>query len=199
MNNNHNLVCPIRGPLDATYFSNDGMTITEEARRIECIRFLLGKKYPKENFQCETVVIKHIGNSGRNSLRADIVIYDMPVSEAKTLDDEKRNQHIILVAEIKRDSKSKKQGIAFQLEPAMRQSDRAFVLGVYWDDVNRYLYVKQIRDDQIIITRDELGNLPEYGNKYRYKKLKYVDLIKPEDITATLMDIANFFAIQSSE
>lgn len=73
----------------------------------------------------------------------------------------------------------------------MRQSDRTFVLGVYWDDVNRYLYVKQIKDEQIIITRDELGNLPEYGNPYRYKKLKYRDLIKPEDITATLMDIAN--------
>lgn len=190
-NHNHNLICPIRGPLDAAYFSKDGLTVTEEARRIDCIRFLLSKNYPKENFQCETVVIKHIGNSGRNSLRADIVIYDMSVSEAKTLDEDKRNQHILLVAEIKRDSKSKKSGIAFQLEPAMRQSDRAFVLGVYWDDVNRYLYVKQIKDEQIVITRDELGNLPEYGNKYRYKKLKYHDLIKPEDITATLMDIAN--------
>ncbi len=191
MGENHNLVCPVRGPLDASYFSADGLTISEEARRIDCIRFLLGKKYPKENFQCETTVIKHLGNNGRNSLRADIVIYDIPAFEAKALDDERKNQHIILVAEIKRDSKSKKQGIAFQLEPAMRQSDRAFVLGVYWDDVNRYLYVKQIRDEKITITRDELGNIPEFGNKYRYKKLKYIDLIEPEDITATLMDIAN--------
>lgn len=188
---NHNLLCPIRGPLDSEYFSKDGLTVTEEARRIECIKFLLSKNYPRENFQCETVVIKHIGNNGRNSLRADIVVYDIPVIEAKALDDTNRNKHIILVAEIKRESKSKKSGIAFQLEPAMRQSDRTFVLGVYWDDVNRYLYVKQIKDEQIVITRDELGNLPEYGNPYRYKKLKYRDLIKPEDITATLMDIAN--------
>lgn len=119
------------------------------------------------------------------------MIYDIPTAEAKLLDDKTRNQHILLVAEIKRDSKSKKAGVAFQLEPAMRQSDRTFVLGVYWDDVHRYLYVKQIKDNQISITRDELGNLPAYGNEYRYKKLKYADLIKPEDITATLMDIAN--------
>lgn len=188
---NYNLICPVRGPLDATYFSKDGLTITEEARRIDCIRFLLSKKYPKENFQCETVVIKHIGNKGRNSLRADIVIYDISSTEAKRLDDKGRNKHILLVAEIKRDGKSKKSGIDFQLEPAMRQSDRAFVLGVYWDDVNRYLYVKQVKDSQIQITRDELGNIPEFGNHYKYKKLKYKDLIKPEDITATLMDIAN--------
>lgn len=186
---NHSLLCPIRGPLNAEYFSKDGLTVTEEARRIECIKFLLSKNYPRENFQCETVVIKHIGNNGRNSLRADIVIYDIPIIEANALDDTNRNKHVLLVAEIKRESK--KSGVAFQLEPAMRQSDRTFVLGVYWDDVNRYLYVKQIKDEQIIITRDELGNLPEYGNPYRYKKLKYRDLIKPEDITATLMDIAN--------
>lgn len=188
---NHSLLCPIRGPLNAEYFSKDGLTVTEEARRIECIKFLLSKNYPRENFQCETVVIKHIGNNGRNSLRADIVIYDIPIIEANALDDTNRNKHVLLVAEIKRESKSKKSGVAFQLEPAMRQSDRTFVLGVYWDDVNRYLYVKQIKDEQIIITRDELGNLPEYGNPYRYKKLKYRDLIKPEDITATLIDIAN--------
>ena len=188
---NHSLLCPIRGPLNAEYFSKDGLTVTEEARRIECIKFLLSKNYPRENFQCETVVIKHIGNNGRNSLRADIVIYDIPIIEANALDDTNRNKHVLLVAEIKRESKSKKSGVAFQLEPAMRQSDRTFVLGVYSDDVNRYLYVKQIKDEQIIITRDELGNLPEYGNPYRYKKLKYRDLIKPEDITATLMDIAN--------
>lgn len=188
---NHNLVCPIRGPLDAAYFSKDGMTVSEEARRIDCIKFLLRRNYPKENFQCETVVIKRIGNNGRNNLRADIVIYDIPVAEAKLLDDHARNHHIILIAEIKRDSKGKKSGITFQLEPAMRQSDRTFVLGVYWDDVNRYLYVKQVKDNQIEITCDSLGNLPVYGNEYRYKKLKYNDLIKPEDITATLMDIAN--------
>lgn len=188
---NFNLVCPIRGVLDATYFSKDGLKITEEARRIECIKFLLSRKYPKDNFQCETAVIKHIGNSGRNALRADIVIYDITAAEAKLLTDEDRNTHILLIAEIKRDSKSKASGIKFQLEPAMRQSDRTFVLGVYWDDINRYLYVKHVKDAQIIITQDELGNIPEYGNKYCYKKLKYKDLIKPEDITATLMDIAN--------
>lgn len=71
-------------------------------------------------------------------MRADIVIYDITAAEAKLLTDEDRDIRVLLIAEIKRDSKSKASGIKFQLGPAMRQSDRTFVLGVYWADVNRY-------------------------------------------------------------
>jgi type I restriction enzyme M protein len=188
---NANLVCPIRGQLGATYFAKDGLTVSEEARRIECLKYLLLKKYPKSHFECETVVIKRIGNDGRNSLRADIVVYDLPVIEARSLSDSERNKHILLVAEIKRESKSKKAAVAFQLEPALRQIDRSIVYGVYWDDTNRHLYVKKVEDAATLITKDELGNIPVYGHQYKYARLKYKNLIKPEDISATLMDIAN--------
>lgn len=186
-----NLICPIRGQLGAEYFAKDGMTVSEEARRIECIKYLLGRSYPALHFECETIVIKWIGNEGRNSLRADIVVYDIPKVQADDLSPTERNTHILLVAEIKRESKSKKSALNFQLEPALRQVDRPSVFGVYWDDINRHLYVKKTIDNQVSITKDELGNIPDFGNQYQYKKLKYADLIKPEDISATLMDIAN--------
>lgn len=186
-----NLICPVRGQLESTYFAKDGLTVSEEARRIDCIKYLLGRNYPPQHFECETVIIKHIGNDGRNSLRADIVIYDIPKTQAYDLSSIERNTHILLVAEIKRESKSKKNAVSFQLEPALRQIDRPSVFGVYWDDVNRHLYIKNTLNNQVSISRDVLGNIPDFGNKYNYKKLKYTDLIKPEDISATLMDIAN--------
>lgn len=191
MNSAANLVCPIRGQLGASYFAKDGMTVTEEARRIECIKYLLSKDYPAANFECETQIIKRIGNAGRNSLRADIVIYDKPCSDISDLSDSQKNRAILLIAEIKRESKSKKGAISFQLEPALRQIDKPVVYGVYWDDINRHLYIKTTVDNEVLITKDELGNIPKFGNKYKYKKLKYENLIKPEDISATLMDIAN--------
>ncbi len=191
MDSHTNLVCPIRGQLGASYFAKDGLTVSEEARRIDCIKYLLSKKYPREHFKCETIIIKNIGNQGRNSLRADIVIYDLPYIDTKDLTDEEQNRHILLIAEIKRENKSKKGAVAFQLEPALRQIDKALVYGVYWDDVNRHLYIKKVDNNETSIVKDELGNIPIYGTKYRYKRLKYLDLIKPEDIAATLMDIAN--------
>lgn len=191
MTSSVNLVCPIRGALGATYFAADNMTVTEEARRIECIKFLLTKGYPAENFRCETVILKRIGNEGRNSLRADIVIYERPLHEIECLKELDAFKLILVVAEIKRESKSRRGAVSFQLEPALRLIDRPAVMGVYWDDINRHLYVKSTANNQVTIERDELGNIPEFGDKYRYKKLKYEDLIKPEDISATLMDIAN--------
>jgi hypothetical protein len=63
-----NLVCPIRGALEADFFAKDGLTISEEARRIECIKYLLKKGYPSNQIKCETTIIKHIGNKGKNEV-----------------------------------------------------------------------------------------------------------------------------------
>ena len=186
-----NLICPIRGPLNAEFFSKDGLTVSEEARRIDCIQYLLHKGYPSSHVKCETTIIKNIGHKGRNSLRADITIFDKPVTEISVLDHEESLKRIILIGEIKRESKEKGSAIKHQLEPALRQIDRQMVYGVYWDDVNRLLYIKKTKDNEISISKDDLGNLPEFGTPYKYKKLKFVDLIKPEDISATLMEIAN--------
>ena len=186
-----NLICPVRGELGATYFAKDGLTVTEEARRIDCLKYLLSKAYPKENIECETTIIKWVGNNGRNSLRADIVVYDIPLVEIEDLSADQKQHHMLLISEIKRENKSERGAINFQLEPALRQVDRASVLGVYWDDINRILLVKRTENNQVTISQDDLGNIPDFGSQYKYKKLKYADLIKPEDISATLMDIAN--------
>lgn len=186
-----NLICPIRGPLGAEYFAKDGLTVSEEARRIECLEFILKRGYPKSHIKCETVIIKHIGNQGKNSLRADITVFEDPVSHVNKLDHEEMLRRIVLVGEIKRESKSKSSAVNHQLEPALRQIDKSNIYGVYWDDINRLLIIKQTINNQVRFSKDDLGNLPEFGNPYKYKKLKYKDLIKPEDISATLMEIAN--------
>jgi type I restriction enzyme M protein len=186
-----NLICPIRGPLGAEYFAKDGLTVSEEARRIDCLNFILKRGYPASHIKCETVIIKHIGNQGKNSLRADITVFEEPVSHVSVLDHEEMLRKIVLVGEIKRESKSKSSAVKHQLEPALRQIDKPDIYGVYWDDINRLLIIKQTKNNQVSFSKDDLGNLPEFGSPYKYKKLKYKDLIKPEDISATLMEIAN--------
>jgi len=117
--------------------------------------------------------------------------FDQPTEYVSKIKHADMLDHILLVGEIKRESKSKASAIKHQLEPALKQIDRAELLGVYWDDINRLLYIKQIKNNSVSILKDDLGNLPEYGASYKYKRLKYKDLIKPEDINATLMEIAN--------
>ena len=65
-----NLTCPVRGKLNVKETDNFD-EFTEEYRRIECVRFLLDKGYPKKNFDFERELIKY-SHSGRNSLRADV-------------------------------------------------------------------------------------------------------------------------------
>lgn len=69
----NNLNCPVRGELTLNEKENSEEFI-EEYRRIECVLFLLEKGYPKENIDFEREIIKY-GHSGRNALRADIVVY----------------------------------------------------------------------------------------------------------------------------
>lgn len=46
---NLQIVCPIRGQLKVNKRSKDGLTATEEFYRVEAIKFLISKGYPKEN------------------------------------------------------------------------------------------------------------------------------------------------------
>jgi hypothetical protein len=73
------LRCPIRGVLKASAKSADGLTPSEEKLRIDAIRYLIGKGYPKDTIRVETV-IKKFGEKGRNSFRADLAVLDIPVS-----------------------------------------------------------------------------------------------------------------------
>jgi type I restriction enzyme M protein len=74
------LTCPIRGMLNQTALAEDGLTPTEEARRIQMLKFSLKRKYSPENIAGETVVLKNLGESGRNSLRCDAGSGRIPVT-----------------------------------------------------------------------------------------------------------------------
>ena len=99
------LHCPIRGPLNVLALAKDGLTATEEARRIDFLRFLLERDYPEQNIAVETLIIKELGESGRNKLRSDVIVYNSATNELQDLPLADRLKRAILVAEIKRDSK----------------------------------------------------------------------------------------------
>ena len=132
------LVCPVRGPLGISALAKDGLTATEEARRVDFLNFLIEERtYPQENIRAEVVTVRNLGESGRNQMRADVVVYDSPCSQIVNKQMDEQFRHAILVAEIKRDSSKKKKGVAYQLEPALRLLPRLDTMGVYWDDQNR--------------------------------------------------------------
>ncbi|MBI2818262.1 MAG: N-6 DNA methylase [Acidobacteria bacterium] len=189
------LRCPIRGILNAAALAKDGLTPTEEARRIEFLHFLLERDYPPDNIAVETVVLKKLGESGRNKLRCDVIAYKIPAEELEHLSLEDRIGHAVLVAEIKRDSSKKASGIECQLEPAMRQLPGMQVMGAYWDDVHRLLFVKQLikknGEQHLEIISDTLSNLPRFKAEYKTKPLTYSDLDSTANIVKVLWDIAN--------
>ena len=160
-----NLNCPVRGKLNVNE-KDHLQEFTEEYRRIECVQFLLEKKYPKENIDFEREIIKY-GHSGRNCLRADIVVYKLPKSNITT--HQKKLDNIILVAEIKKKSKDKKKAILFQLKPVFQQLENC-LYGIYWDDKNRIFLKKGSESENSIL------KLPRYGEEFKNQLLCFHDL-----------------------
>lgn len=189
------LHCPIRGVLSTAALAADGLTPSEEARRIEFLHFLLDRDYPADNIAVETVVLKKLGASGKNKLRCDVIAYKCPAAEVQHLPLEERVGHAVLVAEIKRDAASKGEGIDCQLHPAMRQLPSMDVMGAYWDDVHRLLFVKQLikknGDQHVEIFADTLSNLPPFKTAYKAKPLTYDDLDRTANVVGALFGIAN--------
>ena len=189
------LYCPVRGPLTAAALAKDGLTPSEEARRVDLIKYLLHRKYPKENIAVETVVIEGLGESGRNTVRADVVVYECAAAFAKSLSQEERLQRALIVAEVKRDSSKKEPAISTQLKPALRQLPGMGVLGAYWDDVHRLLFTKAVvkkgREEFLEIREDALANLPTFGAIYEQRPIHVSTLTPPENLAATLLSLAN--------
>lgn len=185
------LYCPIRGPLNVAALAKDGLTATEEARRIDFLKFLLDRNYPPSHIAVETVVIKNLGERGRNTLRCDVIVYSSPADKLSNLKTGERLKKALLVAEIKRDSKKSATAWEHQLEPAMRQLPGMRVMGAYWDDINRLLFTKQLVADEVQIARDTLSNLPRYGASYKRKLLTHGDLEPSQNLVGVLFNIAN--------
>ena len=189
------LTCPIRGPLNSSALASDGLTITEEARRIDLINFLLKRGYPKTHFDVETVILTKLGEKGRNKLRADLVVYQKPVGHLKNLEKAERIKNAVLVAEVKRDSKSKKSGVEYQLEPALRLLPSMNVVGIYWDDINQILFTKRTEKEEdetiVVVNQDTIANLPPFGGKYKSKPITVDVLVPPKNLMGVLFSIAN--------
>ena len=160
-----NLTCPVRGELHGKETDNLD-EFTEEYRRIECVRFLLEKGYPKENIDFEREIIKY-GHSGRNALRADVVVYKVDKASINTNEDKIDN--IILVAEIKKKSKDKESAIKYQLKPTFNQLKNC-LYGIYWDDENRIFFTKESEEENSLL------KLPFYGESFLQRSLYFNDL-----------------------
>ena len=190
------LYCPVRGALRATSLAKDGLTPTEEARRVDFLHFLIEEpSYPPEHIRVEVVTIRNLGESGRNQLRADVIVYDCPWAEIQNTDKQEQLKHVMLVAEIKRDSTNKKKGVVYQLDPALRVLPRVNAIGVYWDDESRVLLTKSIKKrkefEEVVVTSDSIANLPDYGIAYKQKSITVDTLTKPSNLVATLQGLAN--------
>lgn len=191
------LTCPIRGPLTVAALAADNLTPTEEARRIELIQLLLDRGYPADHIAVETVILKRLGEKGRNNLRVDLLVYSKPLDEIKTLPHDEQLGYIILIAEVKREQKSKKSGIENQLKPALLVAPNTEVLGVYWDDINQILLAKKLsgkgKSSSIFIEQDNIANLPHFGIEYKAKSITLADLRPAANLVGVLHSLANIF------
>jgi type I restriction enzyme M protein len=194
------LFCPVRGELQVSAKTKDGLTFSEEKRRIECIIFLLNNNYPKEYIRVEKRLI-NIGHKGKNSLRADIVVYDVPFAQIENLDLEEQRKHTLLIAEIKRDNKDALEAKRHQLEPALHLLTNTKAIGIYWDDIEQRLFYKKIVDNYISIIESPIAFLPEFGSEIHKNYLKYSDL-KPSpsliDLFSKIEDSIHRFIVDKS-
>lgn len=190
------LHCPVRGALGAKALAKDGLTATEEARRVDFLRFLVeDRSYPPNCIRVEVVTIKNLGESGRNQLRADVIVYDCPWVEISAETPQEQLSHAVLIAEIKRDSSKRTKGVTYQLEPALRVLPGLDTVGVYWDDTNRILFTKSVKKrgstQEVVIANDSIANLPDYGTAYHSKAITVDTLTRPTNLVATLQGLAD--------
>lgn len=174
------LHCPIRGLLTVSERAADGLTYTEEKRRIDCIRFLLAKGYPPSHFKIETVLLR-FGNKGRNSFRTDLAVLDAPVSTLPN-DVVSLRPHIKLVAEIKRDNADAATAKRTQVYPAMDFLQDISAYGVYWDDVEQRLYYRTLHGTRTTPHEAPIAVLPRWGQALESRRLKVADLRPTTDL-----------------
>jgi type I restriction enzyme M protein len=172
---NPTLYCPIRGQLKIKAKTLDGLTFTEEKRRIDSIRYLLDRDYPKDNIKIESTLIR-FGNSGRNSFRTDVVVFKKPVRKIEGLDLESQRDLIFLIGEIKRDNKDAEAAKRNQVRAAMGFLPDMNSVGLYWDDIEQKIFYRELKGTKQRILEAPLAYLPEYNNTVNVKKLRYDNL-----------------------
>ena len=117
------------------------------------------------NFDFERNMLRY-GNAGRNSLRADIIIYKKPKNKLSKKD---LIKDVLLVCEIKRGSEDRASAIENQLKPAMNHTPNS-VFGLYWDNESQLLFKKG--DD----FEYDVLKLPIFGANWEDRLISYNDL-----------------------
>jgi type I restriction enzyme M protein len=169
------LHCPIRGQLSVPQRAKDRLTFTEEKWRIDALRFLLHRDYPKEHFHIETTLFR-FGHEGRNSFRIDFSLYDEPYEDIKHLPINERINLIKVVAEIKRDNKSADKEKAMQVRPALDRLPDIKALGIYWDDIEQRFFYCTFSEDKIETHEAPISKIPPWGAAVGSTRLTYNDL-----------------------
>lgn len=184
MANGLTLICPVRGKLTARGRSVDGLRPTEEKFRVEAIRHLLDRDYPVANFKIEAVV-KRFGNSGRNSLRADFAVLDVPASTIPSGNVDQLLAHALVLGEVKRDNVDAKAAKSFQVRPMLDFAQRDDCVALYWDNVEQRVYWYTRTRGQRVLHEGSLVTLPGYGEAPAAKHLTFATL----DADKSLLDV----------
>lgn len=181
--NNQQLVCPVRGLLNATKMSKDGMTPTEESYRIEAINYLISVGYPKENFWIEPILAE-FGNDGRNSFRSDFAVLDVDVRLMTSHKPDDILDHALIICEVKRDNRKSEYVKETQVKPMLNFAKMLTTVGLYWDNIEKRVFWIEIEDNKKEIKEGGLHNLPKFGMPVKTAPLTF-NTIQP---TKSLLD-----------
>lgn len=154
--------------------SSDGLTPSEERYRVEAIKYLVDRGYPRENFVIEPVV-KRFGNNGRNSFRADFAVLSVN-AESVGRDVDALLANALLLAEVKRDNASADKAKQFQVKPLLGFASQDSCVALYWDNVEQRVFWQGIEDGTRVIHEGPLASLAPFGQRATVHALSVADL-----------------------
>ena len=190
LSNNVRLVCPIRGQLRVNKKSADGFSSTEEYYRIEAIKFLLSKGYPKENFKIESI-IKKFGSKGRNSFRSDFAVLDVDIRAISSDDPDIILEHALIICEVKRDNSAFDYVKKTQVKPLLDFAKNVRTLALYWDNVDKRVFWNEFCDGRREEKEGPVSFVPKFGHQIKTIPLTF-DTIEAADSLIEVFDrIAN--------
>jgi type I restriction enzyme M protein len=184
------LHCPIRGGLRVKQRASDDLTFTEEKHRIDAIRYLLQRRYPRENFGIEATLFR-LGRDGRNSFRTDFAIYDRPFNEIRDRSPEDRIGNVRVLAEIKRENSTAEEAKATQVRSALRLVPDTHTLGVYWDDIEQRFFFRRTEGRTEMVHEAPISKIPDWGAEVGSTQLTYADLDPTKDLIRIFDEIAD--------
>ena len=181
LSNNLQLFCPVRGQLTVNKKSKDGLTPTEESYRVEAIRYLISKGYPKENFWIEPIINK-FGNGGRNSFRSDFAVLDIPVSEVESNSPDEILNHSLFICEVKRDNSKSDYVKITQVKPMLDFAIDQNTIGLYWDNIDRRVFWIEIYNNKKEIKEGPISFIPPFGLSVKTSPLTFKAIEPAENL-----------------